>query len=103
MQRGARLMFLRSESMASFKSRHTHACAFLAGFVLLSLWPPSAGAQQEVAGFAVERLYESAPGAGWFVMDDLDISGRLGGAVSLSSGYARNPLLITGLESKQLA
>ncbi len=34
-------------------------------------------------------------------MDDLDISGRLGGAISLTSGYARNPLVITGPDGKQ--
>jgi len=62
---------------------------------------PIASAQQQPSGFAVERLYQSAPGAGWFVMDELDITGRLGGAVSLSSGYARNPLVITDPVSKQ--
>ncbi len=34
-------------------------------------------------------------------MDDLDISGRLGGAISLTSGYARNPLVITGPDGEQ--
>ena len=34
-------------------------------------------------------------------MDDLDISGGLGGAIELTSGYARNPLVITGLDGKQ--
>ena len=71
------------------------------GFVLLAFWPSLADAQQPAAGFALERLYQSAPGSGWFVMDDLDISGRLGGAVSLTSGYARNPLVITGPDGKQ--
>jgi hypothetical protein len=60
-----------------------------------------ADAQQQPSGFAVERLYQSAPGGGWFVMDDLDISGRLGGAVSATSGYERNPLVITGPDGKQ--
>jgi hypothetical protein len=86
--------------MASSKPRPRQAYAFLAGFVLLSLWPPSAGAQQQVAGFALERLYESAPGGGWFVMDDLDISGVLGGALSISSGYSRNPLVIKSADGK---
>jgi hypothetical protein len=67
----------------------------------IELLAPLADAQQQADGFAVERLYQSAPGAGWFVMDDLDISGRLGGAVSLTSGYARNPLVITGPDGKQ--
>jgi len=87
--------------MASFESHRGCAYALLAGLVLLSFWSPLAGAQQQPAGFAVERLYQSAPGGGWFVMDDLDISGRLGGAVSLTSGYARNPLVITGPDGKQ--
>jgi hypothetical protein len=89
--------------MASFKSHLSRACALLAGLVLLSFWPPLANAQQQPAGFAVERLYQSAPGGGWFVMDDLDISGRLGGAIALSSGYARNPLVITGADGQKLA
>jgi hypothetical protein len=67
----------------------------------VSLCSLPAEAQQQPAGFAVERFYQSAPGGGWFIMDDLDISGRLGGAVSLSSGYARNPLVITGPDGKQ--
>jgi hypothetical protein len=75
----------------------------LAGLLLLSSRPPFAHAQQQAAGFAVERLYQSAPGGGWFVMDDLDISGRLGGAIALSSGYARNPLVITGPDGQVLA
>jgi hypothetical protein len=86
--------------MASFESHRSCSYALLAGFVLLSFWPSLADAQQQADGFAVERLYQSAPGAGWFVMDDLDISGRLGGAVSLTSGYARNPLVITGPDGK---
>jgi hypothetical protein len=87
--------------MASFESHRSCAYGLLAGFVLLAFGPSLADAQQHASGFAVERLYQSAPGAGWFVMDDLDISSRLGGAVSLSSGYARNPLVITGPDGKQ--
>jgi hypothetical protein len=89
--------------MASFELHRRCVNALLAGFVLLSFWPSFAAAQQQAEGFAVERLYQSAPGAGWFVMDDLDISGRLGAAVSLTSGYARNPLVITGPGGKKLA
>jgi len=87
--------------MASSKSRHSCAYALLAGFVLLCFLPPRAYAQQQAAGFALERLYQSAPGAGWFVMDDLDISGELGGALSATSGYSRHPLVITGPDGKQ--
>jgi hypothetical protein len=54
-----------------------------------------AEAQQPTQGFAVERLYLSAPGGGWLVMDDLSMHGGLGGAVSLTTGYARNPLRVT--------
>ena len=87
--------------MASFKSRHWSARAAVGALLFFSFRIPLAGAQQQPAGFAVERLYQSAPGAGWFVMDDLDISGRLGGAISITSGYARNPLVITDPDSKQ--
>ena len=87
--------------MASFESLRGRAGTLIAGLVLLSLLRPAATAQQQPAGFAVERLYQSAPGGGWFVMDDLNISGGLGGAVALTSGYARNPLVITGPDGKQ--
>ena len=53
-----------------------------------------ADAQQQAQGFAVERFYPSAPGGGWFVMDDLDLHGGLGGALALTTGYAKDPLLI---------
>src|ERR1700684_251121 len=75
--------------------------AFASVLVAVSLCSLPAVAQQPPAGFAVERFYQSAPGGGWFIMDDLDISGRLGGVVSLSSGYARNPLVVTGPDGKQ--
>jgi hypothetical protein len=89
--------------MASSKLHKRCAYALLAGLAFLSFCPLFAHAQQQPAGFAVERFYQSAPGGGWFVMDDLDISGRLGGAISLTSGYARNPLVITGADGKKLA
>jgi hypothetical protein len=87
--------------MASSKLHRKCGFAFFAGLILFSFWRPLADAQQQAPGFAVERFYPSAPGGGWFVMDDLDISGGLGGAVSLNSGYARNPLVITGADGKQ--
>src|ERR1700682_4786991 len=87
--------------MASFESHHKYGFGFLAGLFLLSLWPNFAVAQQQPSGFAVERFYPSAPGAGWFVMDDLDMSGGLGGAVSLTSGYAHNPLVVIAPDGKQ--
>ena len=83
--------------MPSSRARGLFAVALVAATAFAS----RAGAQQQPQGFAVDRLYMSAPGGGWFVMDDLDISGRLGGAVALTSGYARNPLVITDPDSKQ--
>jgi len=53
-----------------------------------------AAAQSEAQGFALERLYLSAPGGGWFVMDDLAMHGELGGAIALTTGYARQPLRV---------
>jgi hypothetical protein len=53
-----------------------------------------AGAQQQAQGFALERFYPSAPGGGWFVMDDLDLRGGLGGAAAMTVGYARAPLVV---------
>jgi hypothetical protein len=55
----------------------------------------AAHAQQHAQGFAVERLYRSAPGGGWMVMDDLSVHGGLGGAVGLTLGYSGNPLRVT--------
>jgi hypothetical protein len=62
---------------------------------LVALLAASASAQQSVQGFAVERFYPSAPGAGWLVMDDLDLHGDLGGAIGLSLGYANRPLRVS--------
>jgi OmpA-OmpF porin, OOP family len=56
--------------------------------------PRTAAAQQQAQGFAVDRLYLSAPGAGWFVMDTLDMHGGLGGAMALTTGYAHDPLRV---------
>jgi len=84
-----------------WSSKKLCSLAFADVLVAVSLWSLPAKAQQQPAGFAVERFYQSAPGGGWFIMDDLDISGRLGGVVSFSSGYARNPLVITGPDGKQ--
>src|SRR5215469_15409050 len=64
----------------------------LALTVMLCAVSTRAPAQQPAQGFAVERLYLSAPGAGWFVMDALDMHGGLGGNLSMTLGYASNPL-----------
>jgi hypothetical protein len=65
--------------------------AWLAATALAS----RAGSQQLAQGFAVERFYPSAPGGGWFVMDALDIRGGLGGALSVTGGYALKPLVVS--------
>jgi len=72
-------------------SRAPRACAL--GALLLSL---AAQAQTPVQGFDAERFYPSAPGAGWFVMDSLDMHGELGGAFSFASRYERDPLRVGG-------
>jgi hypothetical protein len=60
-----------------------------------------AHAQQMPRGFAVERLYLSAPGGGWMVMDDLDLRGGVGGAIAVSSGYAHDSLRVKGIDGSQ--
>jgi OmpA-OmpF porin, OOP family len=78
--------------MGSSRRLRAFGCAVLVAESALS-W--RAGAQQQAQGFSVERFYPSAPGGGWFVMDDLDMRGGLGGAMDLQSGYARDPLRVT--------
>ena len=71
------------------------------GLVLAIVAWAGAAAAQPAQGFAVERLSPSAPGAGWFVMDDLSQQGGLGGAVSLSLGYAHLPLEVRSADDAQ--
>lgn len=71
------------------------AFLFLMGFV------SAAQAQQAAQGFAVERFYPTGPGGGWFVMDDLDITGRLGGTLSLTTDYAAHPLVVTSPDGRE--
>jgi hypothetical protein len=68
---------------------------FLAALLISTVWAADAEAQQQPQGFAVERLYPSAAGGGWFVMDDLDFNGGFGGAVAFTAGYSRKPLEVT--------
>jgi hypothetical protein len=68
--------------------------AIWAGLAASLLGSPARG-QQAVQGFAVERSYPSAPGGGWFVMDDLSFGGGLGGAAEWTTGYAKDPLRVT--------
>ena len=73
---------------AAFAAAAFLACATLAG-------------RADADGFAVERLYPSAPGGGWFVMDALDMRGSLGGAVSLTTGYSHDPYRIATSDGAQ--
>lgn len=68
---------------------------FTFAFTLALACASRAEAQQAAQGFAVERLYTAAPGAGWWIMDDLAIRGGPGGAIALSGGYARRPLRVS--------
>jgi hypothetical protein len=76
-------------------SRRGLAFAWAGATVAASAWSSSAEAQKQAQGFDVERLYTSAAGGGWFVMDTLDIHGGLGGAVSAVTSYAHDPLVIS--------
>ena len=67
----------------------------------LALWTRDAHAQQQVDGYALDRLYLSAPGGGWFVMDALDMRGGLGGAIALTTGYAHNPLRVRAADGSE--
>jgi hypothetical protein len=60
-------------------------------------------AQTAAPGFALERLYLSAPGAGWFVMDDLRMPQGLNGALDLTVAFARNPLSMSSGGSRLTA
>ncbi len=68
--------------------------AWVVGCLLCGL---GAWAQTPVQGFNAERLYPSGPGGGWLVMDSLDMHGELGGALSFSMRYARDPVRVSGL------
>jgi hypothetical protein len=67
----------------------------LAAALLASAVASRAAAQQAAQGFAVDRLYASAPGGGWFVMDDLDLHGGFGAIASTTTDYALEPLRVT--------
>jgi hypothetical protein len=85
-----------SGSGLAFLAKKVRQIAVLPMALAMStVWSTRAEAQQQPQGFAVERFYPSAAGGGWFVMDDLNIDGGFGGAVALTTGYARKPLEIT--------
>jgi hypothetical protein len=74
----------------------------LAGAVAaLTLSTRDAHAQQQAQGFAVDRLYLSAPDGGWFVMDTLGIRGGLGGVMALTTEYAHDPLRVRSSDGAQ--
>jgi OOP family OmpA-OmpF porin len=83
--------------MPSSKARFAFLAALLSGVA----WSSGADAQQQAQGFGVERLYPSAPGGGWVVMDSLDMRGGLGGAAALSLGYAHAPLRVLSSDGSQ--
>jgi hypothetical protein len=60
---------------------------------LVVAWTSPAAAQQ-AQGFAVDRLYPSAPGGAWVVMDALDMRGGLGGGAEMLVEYAHDPLQV---------
>lgn len=62
--------------------------------LVTALLPRTARAQQQEQGYALDRLYLSAPGGQWFVMDALDLHGGLGGAMSLTTSYAHDPMRV---------
>lgn len=69
--------------------------------VLVLAWTSHAEAQQPAQGFGVERLYPSAPGGGWMVMDALDMRGGIGGAAEATVGYAHDPLRVAAKNGDQ--
>ena len=89
--------FSRSQTTAGRKmgSTATRLFVFAVAAALLSLFAPFASAQVQAEGFEVERFYPSAPGGGWLIMDDLDMHGKLGGVIAVSSGYAYKPLHVS--------
>jgi len=90
----------RSRILRFFVQSQSHVIAVFLAALAIAVWLPSAEAQQQPQGFAVERFYPGPPGSGWFIMDDLNMGGGLGGAVTLTSGYSRNPLDVTSPDGR---
>ena len=76
-------------------SRWRLALAGWAAGLAAGAWSGAVEAQQKAQGFDLERLYTSAPGGGWFVMDALDMHGGLSGAVNMIASDAHDPLRVT--------
>lgn len=87
--------------MWSSSLRTQGAIASVALLAAGTTWSRGARAQQPAQGFDVDRLYLSAPGAGWFVMDSLDMHGGLGGVMSLTTGDAHDPLRVRTTDGSQ--
>jgi hypothetical protein len=86
------------------KRARARAIAIVAAITAFASSRNASAQQKPVEGFALERLYPSAPGGGWFVMDDLSTRGGLGGAMSLTTGYAHDPLRVaTSAGTQRLA
>jgi OOP family OmpA-OmpF porin len=83
------------------RSSEVRASLAIVSLGVLLAWTGRAEAQQQAQGFALDRLYLSAPEGGWFVMDTLDMHGGLGGAVSLTTEYARDPLRVRTSDGSQ--
>ena len=77
--------------------------AAVLGALALFAGAGAARAQPPAQGFALDRFYPAPAGAGWFVMDDLDMHGGLGGAVELTAGTAHDPLVVPGPGGGRLA
>jgi OmpA-OmpF porin, OOP family len=90
-----------SERTRSSSRRRRVVAACFAGLTVAVAGSSDARAQQQAEGFGVERLYLSAPGAGWFVMDTLDMRGGLGGVAALTLGYAHDPLRVKSSDGSQ--
>ncbi|MCL2723313.1 MAG: hypothetical protein FWD69_02655 [Polyangiaceae bacterium] len=75
-------------------NRLRSSVVFALVFGVVTTWISPAKAEPQALGFGVERLSPSAPGAGWFVLDSLDMHGGFGGVMGLTLGYAHNPLVI---------
>lgn len=87
-----------------YSSKKLFHSAFVGILTVFSLCCFTAKAQQQAQGFALERLYMSAPCAGWIVMDSLNMHRGLGGAVELTPNYERDPLVVpTGSGGQGLA
>jgi len=71
-------------------------------FLAIGVHALPAEAQRQAQGFMLDRFSPSPPGAGWLVMDALELHGGLGGAIALNTGYANTPLRVTD-GSRQLA